>query len=160
MTRASARRRRAFILIEMVGLLALLAAFAIVTTELFILANRSQTNSLRHVALTARTDAGLASLRRDTWAASAASVNADGALILTIDNRPVRWTSTPLPPPTLPRQTAALTRTAPDRTATFSGLPPARFSVNGPLITLTLGSAPTAESLTLTGPLLQQGAAQ
>jgi hypothetical protein len=158
MTHAFMLPKRAFVLMELIALLAVFAAFAIVSTELLSLCNRSQQNALRRTALITRVDSAVAALRRDCWAASAASVASDGTLTLTIDDRPVRWSAAALPTPVLPSQEFRIQRSAgPDHFA-WSGVPAARFALAGPLLTVTFGQGEAAESLTFTGPLLTRGA--
>jgi hypothetical protein len=150
--------RRAFVLMELIALLAVFAAFAIVSGELLRLCNRAQQNALRRTALITRVDSAVGALRRDFWAASAASVASDGTLTLTVDDRPIRWNAAALPAPVLPSQEFRIQRQAgPDRFA-WTGVPATRFALAGPLLTLTFGEGETAESLTLTGPLLAGGA--
>jgi hypothetical protein len=146
--------RRAFLLMELVALLVLLAVFLLIVSELFLFSHRSQQQALRRTDLTGRVDSALAALRRDLWGASAATVAPDGTLTLTLRDLPVQYRTVPLPDPTLAGQEFRIERTADRETFAWNGTPAAAFSLDGPILTVTLGAGDRAERLTLTGPRL------
>lgn len=154
----SRNRASAFVLMELIALLAVLAAFAIITTELLVLCRGSEQNALRRTALTVRVDAAMATLRSDLWSATAADVASDGTLTLTVDDRPIRWSAASLPAPVLPNQEFRLQRTTGNDRFLWSGVPATRFTLAGRLLTVTFGSGENRETLTLTGPLIAGGA--
>ncbi|HVS71252.1 MAG TPA: hypothetical protein VHQ47_08355 [Phycisphaerae bacterium] len=149
MTRRGQARSRGFVLMELLVVVVLLAAFMIVSTQLFVLATRAHRDSIRRTEQIGRVDAAVRRFRADVWGASAASVTPDGDLHLSGADGETVWRAAPLPPPVMRGAEFGLERAAGARQAdraSWKGLPAATFSVAGPVVMLTFHAAAGEES--------------
>lgn len=153
--------RGAFLLLELVAVLALLGVFLMIATETIMLCHHAQIEALRRTALENRVDAAMHRLREDVWNASALQVNADGTLALTRGQQQVTWQAFAIDHPTLAGEDAELVRQENGVKTEWAGLPGARFAVAGAVVTVTFHSAGVwegkavvlDETLTLESPL-------
>ena len=149
---ATPRRRprpRGILMMEMIIVVLLLAAFMTIISALFVTAYRAQVDSAKRDALFHRVDSALGSLRRDVWSAHKIAY-ADGHLDLSLTERSnVRWETNE--PHRLTRKQTGDT----ELTQTWIDLPSVDdVNVHGPLVTLTFKENKTRESLTLVSEIL------
>jgi hypothetical protein len=150
-------RSRAFALIEMIGMIVLLAAFMLVFSALFKATYLGHREAARRDSLDLRVDTALESLRRDIWSAHALAT-ANGELTLTMDDHSTThwhfgptWTRTP-------------TAASPTR---WTDMPPDPVAIetHGPLLTLRFigeknpegGQKTTPETITFISQLMLAG---
>ncbi len=146
------RRRppRGFLLMEILFTLAILAVFMVVCGETILLSHRSETFALRQTALTARVDSAMHRLRQDVWNASALSIDPDGALRLTVDDRPITWSAAPIDHQTLPGEGFELERHDGKDRAYTRGIPAVSFLLKGRTLTVTFHSSGRSEGRLVT----------
>lgn len=82
--------RRGFVLIEMLAVLALLAAFGIVSAKLFTSLMRQMRTTAAAQSVAGRLDSALSTLRTDVWSATQLQAQ-DTTLILTTGAHTVTW---------------------------------------------------------------------
>src|SRR4051812_30118910 len=109
-------RRDAYLMIEMVVLLSILAIFMVVISQLFVIAFNARKHSDEKSALLARVDAAIGHLRRDIWTASALSADISRLEITPAgpdDKTLIVWQA----------KSGQLTRTVGQNTTTFKNVP-------------------------------------
>lgn len=149
---ARSRESRGVVLIEMVVIIALMAAFMVVIGSLFVVAYRAEVDSTRRDALLHRVDAVVDNMRRDVWGAREIAFDR-GHLDLALGNKQkIRWDVT------TPHQ---VTRTlhrddaATDATTTWINLPAVdSVDVHGPIVTATFKETRQRESVTFISQVL------
>ena len=143
------RHPRAFTLVEMVFVVGLMAVFALLASQTFILCYRATKDSNRRTEMLQRADANLALLRRDVWDSLSLSVN-NNELRLGDGHSAVLWYFVPK---------VGLVRKpiigAKEGNRTWADAPPIRFEVRGPQVLVHLTDQSHEQTMVLTSQVLQ-----
>jgi type II secretory pathway pseudopilin PulG len=152
MTRRTPSNRRAFTLLELLGMLALLGVFMLISGQLFLMTTKLDRSSREQADQIARADNLLRLLRRDVWSATAMQTGESGLQLTTSPGQTIEWNFD---------SQGTLTRTAGSQSINWKAMPSFRFDVHGPLVTVVVAAGKTEESLTLPSqPLLLAGGAK
>ena len=151
-TTGPTRPPHGFILIEMIVVVLLLAAFSVVITALFVTAYHAQLDSVRRDALLHRVDSAMGAMRRDVWGARQITYS-DGHLDLTLGKtRNVRW-DTHTPNRLIRKETGDH-----ESTATWVDLPAVDdVEVHGPIVTLAFKEPRQREAIAFVSEVLLGG---
>jgi hypothetical protein len=127
-------------LVELMVVLILLGAFSLIFADAISIALKAQRNARSLDVRSMEADILVAALRRDTWSASALRVEKDSRLEITQpDGRTIVWEDS---------SDGKVTRTestAPGDMENWNHLPPVRFMVRGPLLTLEIAAPQRGE---------------
>jgi hypothetical protein len=136
----AARKRFGFLLIEIIVVLVLIAAFLAVAAELFSMAIHSQADSAKRDEMVHHVDFAVAALRRDVWGASTISAKGASLQLREASGVTIAWRYT---------AAGALVRAGDGPEKTWGGMPPVEFSIRGPAVTLHMKSPGGEETVAL-----------
>lgn len=148
-------------LVELITVLALLAVFSVLVSELFVICLGATKSSNRREETLHRVDSLVMQLRRDVWDARHMTTSASGptleleqdVLTLTTSQGPITWKAA---------TAGVITRTdgTTEQRRTWQGLPKMRWEPRGAALTVYVGEGPTIERMTLVSQVMLAGGAQ
>jgi Tfp pilus assembly protein FimT len=152
-------RSRGTSLVELMTVLALLAVFSVLVSELFVICLGATKSSNRREETLHRVDSLVMQLRRDVWDARHMTASASdepleqNVLTLTTSQGPITWKAA---------TAGVITRTdgTTEQKRTWQGLPKMRWEPRGAALTVYVGEGPTIERMTLVSQVMLAGGAQ